>query len=412
LSGDESTLVFTMNDKLHMVTRRSRDQKFGTPQLIAELQDWNHVQAPRRSSDGLHLVWFSSAYAGNPRKFWISNRDSKSSPWAIPREITLQDVPHRESISWPRLLEGGHTLLCTDESKEGRHRFVILRRESRNERFHPLKYIELERGTVLTGHAAQYVPATNEFYFLSDDPGDVQASTGGPPKKERFEIFRLTSAMKSLGPDLCRMISEGKSDPNDDLTDAGPQDIGRPSLKSGDSGVEHLLRKGLSGWQAADKRQLKNWNISGDVLTNIEPAAELLSKQKYRDFDLHLEFLLPNGANSGVYLRGRYEVQLTDDPPDSDLIRSCGSIWEQIPILQRAYQGPDQWNTLDVRLVGKRVTVVLNGVLVIESQVLRGVSRGTIDKSELDPGELVLQSGKGVKFRNILIKPLKMPPKP
>jgi len=125
------------------------------------------------------------------------------------------------------------------------------------------------------------------------------------------------------------------------------------------------------------------------------------------DFDLHAEFLLPRGVNSGVFLRGCYEVQLLDDPDHKETpLRRCGAIWGEIPATRDAYRGPSQWNTLDVRLVGRTVTVKLNGTTVIDAATLTRPTESGKSHPEGVPGPLVLQNfPKDVQFKNIWVTP-------
>lgn len=183
------------------------------------------------------------------------------------------------------------------------------------------------------------------------------------------------------------------------------QDIGLPSVEPGETGVIDLLRKGTGDWKAEDGRDIDNWRVHAGVLTNWKAGSHLVSRQKFRDFDLSLEFNLPRGGNSGVYLRGRYEVQLFDGQ-DIDLKNYTGAIWGLIPPESRMYKGPNVWNELQVRLVGRTVTVLVNRKPVIRSHHIPMPTRGAVDRNEARPGPILLQSLRGARFRNILIKEL------
>ncbi len=183
------------------------------------------------------------------------------------------------------------------------------------------------------------------------------------------------------------------------------QDIGIPSVSAEDDNVIDLLANRLTAWQPEDGGPVDNWRAAGKVLTNFRAGSHLISKQKFEDFDLSLEFMLPRGGNSGVYLRGRYEVQLYDSRR-LDPKKSTGAIWGQIPIETQMYNGPNRWNQLAVRIVDDRVTVLVNRKPVIRSARLKGPTRGAIDQNDSGPGPILLQSLHGVRFRKILIKEL------
>lgn len=181
------------------------------------------------------------------------------------------------------------------------------------------------------------------------------------------------------------------------------EEIGLPMIDAEADGVIDLLENKLDDWQAEDGREIDNWRVRNKELTNFKAGSHVITKQKYRNFDLSLEFKLPRGGNSGVYLRGRYEVQLFDGQ-NIEANKSTGSIWGQIPVETKMYQGPNKWNELQIRVKNNSVTVVLNRKPVIRSKEFRGPSRGAIDQNEQDPGPIMLQSLNGVRFRKIVIK--------
>ncbi|MHC4877203.1 MAG: 3-keto-disaccharide hydrolase [Planctomycetota bacterium] len=186
---------------------------------------------------------------------------------------------------------------------------------------------------------------------------------------------------------------------------ASAGDIGIPRISPQDKGVIKLVDDRLTAWQTEDGGPVDNWRSVGKVLVNAKPGSHLITKQRFRDFDLSLEFSLPRGGNSGVYLRGRYEVQLYDGR-DVTLDRCTGAIWGKIPVETRMFKGPNKWNQLAVRIVHNTVTVVVNRKPVIRSARLKGPTRGAIDQNETAPGPILLQSLRGVRFRNIHIREL------
>jgi serine/threonine protein kinase len=169
--------------------------------------------------------------------------------------------------------------------------------------------------------------------------------------------------------------------------------------------------KTLRNWFVPDPNLPMSWSTGdGELLCGTQPHGQsLYSNEKFQDFELHLEFWLPAGTNTGVFLRGRYEVQLIDSPRKGLFNGSCGAIWGQLVPSKQAYIGPERWNSLDVKLVNKIVTVIVNGERIVDGQAITGPTEGAIDGLESDPGPLVLQySPKGPKFRDIRIRPLNL----
>lgn len=173
-----------------------------------------------------------------------------------------------------------------------------------------------------------------------------------------------------------------------------------------------LVGDSLDGWRAYGSNDTPKWLVEDGVLVNYAQGPWLATKEEFGDFDLHLEFSLPPECNSGIYLRGRYEIQLIDSaarvqgrPPKP--VQRCGAIYGQTAPSRDVYKGPNQWNTLDVRIEGKTVTVRMNEVTVIREAKLKGVTQGAPFKDEPNRGPIALQSHgvTGAKFRNITVTP-------
>lgn len=164
--------------------------------------------------------------------------------------------------------------------------------------------------------------------------------------------------------------------------------------------------KDLSHWQLpAENNQ---WSAVAGVLTNAKAGGNLVTKQSFTDFKLHIEFKYPKDGNSGVYLRGRHEVQVEDTPPDRVRDEGLAGVYGFLAPLEDAAKGPGQWQTYDITLIGRRVTVVLNGTTVINGQDIPGITGGAITCDEAAPGPLMLQGDHGpIEYRNIVLTPAK-----
>lgn len=162
----------------------------------------------------------------------------------------------------------------------------------------------------------------------------------------------------------------------------------------------------LDGWHASKKKN--QWVAENGILKSPQSGANIITDQKFNDFKLHIEFRYPEGSNSGVYLRGRYEIQVEDNRGQEPSSTFFGGIYGFITPNEMAAKAPGEWQTYDVTLVGRRVTVVANGKKIITDQIIPGITGGALDSKEGEPGPIMLQGDHGpVEYRNIIITPAK-----
>jgi hypothetical protein len=170
--------------------------------------------------------------------------------------------------------------------------------------------------------------------------------------------------------------------------------------------VDYLTGKDLSVWLPKRSGQPFGWLLSDNVLKNVPPSVDLVTREKFMDFKLHIEFRMPPDmpSNSGIFLRGRYEIQISDYHAQELNPRSCGGIYGFITPLRWMLKPRGEWNTYDVTLVGRNVTVIFDGEKVIDNQEIPGITTGALNSREAEPGPLLLQGDHGhIEFRNILI---------
>jgi hypothetical protein len=164
--------------------------------------------------------------------------------------------------------------------------------------------------------------------------------------------------------------------------------------------------KDLSGWKPRSRQAKNAWTVRGGVLVNAAAGTDLLTEAKFTDFQVHAEFRYPRGSNSGIYLRGRYEVQIEDNfgqEPDNHKI---GSVYGFLTPSVNAGRKPGEWQTIDITLVGRVVTVVLNGERIIDRQEIPGVTGGALDCDEGAPGPIMIQGDHGpIEFRKLTLTP-------
>lgn len=169
--------------------------------------------------------------------------------------------------------------------------------------------------------------------------------------------------------------------------------------------VELFNKKDLSGWETIGDRA-NRWRAVEGVLVNQSTGANLRTKEAFRDFKLELEFKIPEGSNSGVYLRGRYETQVADNFGQEPHSRGVGGIYGLITPTVNAAKPAGEWNKLEATLIGYRVTIVVNGQTTIDGKLIDGITGGALDTNETAGGPIMLQGDHGtVYYRNIVLTP-------
>ncbi|PSL01200.1 uncharacterized protein DUF1080 [Cecembia rubra] len=158
--------------------------------------------------------------------------------------------------------------------------------------------------------------------------------------------------------------------------------------------------KDLTGWYA--DKSINQWEVKNGILTSTRSGANLISLEKFEDFELEVEFRYPEGSNSGIFLRGRYEVQIQDDFGKEPSNVLFGGVYGFLTPNEMAAGKAGEWQTFKIRLVGRRLTVIANGKTVICDQIIPGITGGALDSKEGLPGPIMLQGDHGpVEFRKI-----------
>ena len=170
--------------------------------------------------------------------------------------------------------------------------------------------------------------------------------------------------------------------------------------------VELFNGKDLTGWKSRNPGARNGWAVREGLLVNAEPGNDLLTDQKLQDFRLHAEFRYPKGSNSGIYLRGRYEVQIEDNYGEEPECHKIGGVYGFLTPSVNAAKKPGEWQAVDVVLVGRVVTVTLNGERVIDRQAIPGITGGALDSDEGKPGPILIQGDHGpIEFRKVTLTP-------
>jgi hypothetical protein len=170
--------------------------------------------------------------------------------------------------------------------------------------------------------------------------------------------------------------------------------------------IEIFNGRDFTGWRPHNPNKENGWRVRDGLLANDKPGNDLITNNKFTDFKLHAEFRIPKGSNSGLYLRGRYEVQIEDSYGREPEEHIMGSVYGFLLPRVNAGKRPGEWQTYDITLVGRRVTITLNGETIIDRQVIPGITGGALDSNEGEPGPLYIQGDHGpIEFRKLTLTP-------
>jgi len=164
----------------------------------------------------------------------------------------------------------------------------------------------------------------------------------------------------------------------------------------------------LTGWRMRHTGKDHAWEVKNGILVNTASAVDIVTEANFGDFDLHIEYMFPEGSNSGIYLRGRYELQILDSLGNTyDYPAENAAIYNFKRVDVEATKPVGEWQIMDVNLVGMVVTVDLNGQRVHDTVTLENPTGGQLFNDNEPSGPLMLQGDHGpVSFRNIRIREL------
>jgi len=278
-------------------------------------------------------------------------------------DLTLK-TPQHEYPSWLEITQEDGQLKARMVSRWGHAR--------------PLPKVELSNGTITFVSPKEEEDRKDDMVFEGKLSGKMlQGTTTGPDGTAWQWTGEKAPSLK------------GKSDPKW----ATP--------------VQLFNGKDLSGWRTSEPASKPSWRVENGTLISPGHGPELITDAKFEDFKLHVEFNCAPGSNSGVYLRGRYELQIEDDPEPEGPTMRTGGIYGFLPPSPEQPRKPGKWQTYDITLVGRVVTVVQNGQTIIDKQEIPGITGGALDSHEGLPGPIYLQGSEAghVAFRNIMLTP-------
>jgi hypothetical protein len=174
--------------------------------------------------------------------------------------------------------------------------------------------------------------------------------------------------------------------------------------------------KDLEGWELLEHHAVNGWSVKDGALVNnaVQKQGEphihygnIRTVQTFEDFNLQLEVNVPKGSNSGVYLRGIYEVQVMDSYGRGLDSHHMGALYSRITPSVAAEKPAGEWQKMDITLYKRHLTVKLNGKTIIDNQPVKGVTGGALSSDDFSPGPIYLQGDHGiVSYRNMVLKPI------
>ncbi len=164
--------------------------------------------------------------------------------------------------------------------------------------------------------------------------------------------------------------------------------------------------KDLQGWHSSGTNN--QWTVENGILKSSKPGSNLISDASFTDFKLHVEFRYSENGNSGVYLRGRYELQIADLPDTLPWKGGLGAVYGFIAPSEVVAKKPGEWQSFDITFVGRKISLVANGKQIICNGEIPGITGGALDSKEGEAGPIMLQGDhEPIEYRNIVITPTK-----
>jgi len=160
-----------------------------------------------------------------------------------------------------------------------------------------------------------------------------------------------------------------------------------------------------SGWKLRNPGGKNTWVVQDGVLMNKGTGTDLVTEKKFENFQIRYDYR--SYGNSGVGLRGRYEIQIDDSYGKAPESHGNGAVYSQLAPSKNVSKMKGEWQTIDATIVGDRITVIHNGEKTVDNYQLKkpgtGIQYG--DKLEGEAGPIILQGDHGpVDFRNIRIR--------
>jgi hypothetical protein len=171
--------------------------------------------------------------------------------------------------------------------------------------------------------------------------------------------------------------------------------------------VQLFNGKDAGGWKGLNPSAEMKWTVVDGVLRNAPPTTDIVSEQNFWNFKLHVDFRIVEHSNSGIGLRGRYEIQILEDfgkPPNA---HGAAALYSRVVPRVNASKPPGEWQSYDIRLVGRTLTVVHNGTKVLDKVEVEGLTAIANNSNEAEPGPFIIQGDHSyVEIKSFVVTPL------
>ena len=260
-----------------------------------------------------------------------------------------------------------------------------------------------EEGGILKGMFLNRGGSPVALPEIKVEKGELIFRVAGPPEKPGAEFRARLQGGRLVGRSLDgdRTINwVGTRPPTWPAADANaPHTFGTP--------VQLFDGRSLETWELQHKDRPSGWVVADGMMSNEPKANNLISKEKFRDFRLDAEYKLEKDSNSGIYLRGRYELQVLDDFGKAPESHGHMAVYAWTPARVNASKPPGEWQVVEATLVGNRVSVTLNGQRVHDNTPIQAITGGALDADETAPGPIMIQGDHGrVWFRKLVVTPI------
>jgi hypothetical protein len=271
----------------------------------------------------------------------------------------------------------------------------------------PVPYVYMADGKLIVGRDSR------KIVRIKDESGNEKRVHNFPAWVE-FSVSGDKITGYSLRPDASGIGLDSTSVSGTKLPDvpAAP-DLAKVSFGEP---IQLLSANDLSGWKLVEADRANGWSVKEGVLINDPVQKEgaehvnygnIRTEKEFEDFNLKLEVNVPAHSNSGVYLRGRYEIQVSDSYGSPLNPHNMGALYSRLTPVVNAEKPAGEWQSMDITLCDRHLTVVLNGKTIIDNQPVYGPTGGALTSDVFAPGPLYLQGDHGkVSYRNLVLTPI------
>ncbi len=268
----------------------------------------------------------------------------------------------------------------------------------------PLVYAKIENGELLFQRGNDKLQPQGTEYRVRAESGKLVGSYTAPQGGRRGgAAAEGAAAATPPAPRVINFVGVRRPTWQANLNAHGRHTYGKP--------VALVDGKTMDAWEFIKSNRPQGWSVVDGVMTKPEAGANLRSKQSFQDFKLDTEFRVGTGSNGGIYLRGRYELQLMDDHGKPPTPGGNMSYYHRATAKMNASKPAGEWNTAEIILVGNRLSVTLNGQKIHDNVEITGITGGALDNDEAAPGPFMLQGDHAgdISFRKFTVTPITKP---